>query len=790
MGRVLRSVAVTATLFGALSASHAQEGAPPSSAGAATSSDGLSSTQAPPAIAVDPVQPETAATSPTTPKRTPALGEIVVTARRHEESLQDVPISVNVLDEEALAERNITNGNDLAQASPGLSGANGFSRSQILFTIHGQGEIYGIQNPGVVPYYAEAAEFSPYLYDLSSVQVLKGPQGTLFGKNTTGGAVLLTPKKPEDTYGGFFVQRLGEYSRNDQEFGFGGPVPFLQDVLSFRVAGQVLRRDGYTKNLANGDDLDNEHRESFRGSLVFRPLEGLENYTIYQYDHANENGAGDVFYALIDTVDGSLTTPYWQQLRDYLPIQQARGPREVEYDAPTKDIYRQWGLINTTTFTLPQGTFLGLDRQNFSVKNIYRFSKGGNRILQLDIDGSPYRVLGFDTTTPAAYRRTDEVQLQYDDSDGVTGVVGIYYDRADAPAFTTNAQLSVPVANVPLDLFITQGTTSRSRAAYAQGSWRFLPDWTGTVGVRRTFDTRTSDQAQYLTTLEVPISGGSFKERFNATTWNFALNYQLTDDIMNYVTVRRGYKAGGINAIDDPEKVAYKPEYVTDIELGMKSQWDIGGWQMRANVDVFYDQYKNIQRSVTPPGNLVPTLVITNAARAKLGGADLDLLIVPSEIFDATVQYTYVKTHYDEYMDPSFGDLSKGRFPNTPKHQVGLTPTIHMPLPDPWGVLAAQLPFFYQTSAAIVPNNVPNGNRTNDDALPGANRSGFHRFDFRMDWRQIHGSGLSAAFYVRNFTNEEYVVGGTNNLTSTLLGFANVLYGAPRTYSFEIRYDF
>src|SRR3546814_732896 len=233
----------------------------------------------------------TAITSAAVPIHDPT-GDIVVTARRTAERLQDVPLSVTAIDAQSLDERNVRNVADLPAVAPGLSAQVSGSGTSIQFSIRGQGLTLGQSAPGVVPYFAEVPEFSTQFYDLEGVQVLKGPQGTLFGRNTTGGAILFSPRQPDNEFGGFITGRFGTYNRHDIEFGVGGAI--IPDKIMVRFAGQMLRRKGYSRNLAFDERVNGEHKDSFRVSLLLRPIEALENYTIYENTDIDENGNAQI----------------------------------------------------------------------------------------------------------------------------------------------------------------------------------------------------------------------------------------------------------------------------------------------------------------------------------------------------------------------------------------------------------------------------------------------------------------------------------------------------------------
>ena len=743
-------------------------------------------------VSVDPVgQPEPQ--TRTAPERKVGIPEIIVTARRVEESLQEVPIAINVLDEQALATQSIKDGYDLSRASPGLSSYEGGFRTTTVYSIRGKGEAFVGSAPGVVPYFADAPMFSPFIYDLSSVQVLKGPQGTLFGKNTTGGAVLMTPKKPTGEFSGYVSGRFGNYSRADKEFAIGGPV--LGDALLLRVAGQIVRRGGYTKNLTDGQHLDDEHRESFRASLLATPFEDLENYTIAQIDNVDENGTAAV---LSDFVD-SPTFAYNAELGPYLEKQRERGPRKVEHDKSQYLRYKSWGIINTTTYQLSD---------EFDVKNIYRFSKekippiaGG----QLDIDGSPFRKLhSVPLSHGPQYRRDDELQLLFDDGERFTGVVGVYWEDTVAQLARTQAELTVvgsPGAGlpplVPLDIIVTNKIDDTSKAAFVQGGWTFLPDWTITLGFRRTKDDRISWQGAAAgegapTNLPIGLPLLAYEKRtlsFTENSWNVALDHRFTETLLGYATVRRGYKAGGFNLTTVADELTYKPEFVDSYEIGVKSDWDLGGIPMRANVDVYYDDYTDIQRLVTSE-SVTGGFSTRNATAATIYGSDLDLTLAPSDWFELSLQYAYLKTKYDDYVDEDYGDLTKSKFVNSPEHQVMVVPAIHFDLAGRWGHIALQTPIYYQSEYAISALNTPNGNSNNDVSVPGSIKPGYARYDARVDWRNIGGIALSAGLYVRNLTDKEVEVGGQSFMSNPLTGVASTIYNAPRMVQLDLRYDF
>jgi outer membrane receptor protein involved in Fe transport len=228
---------------------------------------------------------------------------------------------------------------------------------------------------------------------------------------------------------------------------------------------------------------------------------------------------------------------------------------------------------------------------------------------------------------------------------------------------------------------------------------------------------------------------------------------------------------------------------VTDYAAGLKSKWNVDGVAILANVEVYYDRYTNIQRSITAIG-ADPTPFVSNAASAKIWGIDLETKFVPSEYFDMGLNYSLLKPSYDSYTDAEYGNLVNSKFPLAPTNQLSVTPAAHKPLGDRYGIVSLSATVFYQSDFAIDVANTPNGNPHNDASIPGSVRPGFTRLDARLEWEKVMQQPLSIAFVVRNATNKIYELGGTNNLATPSFGVATAIYGEPRMWSIEMRYQF
>src|ERR1700722_19129976 len=228
------------------------------------------------------------------------LQEVVVTARRRDENLERVPVAVAVLNGAQLITEGVKTQTDLQTAVPGLSVRQTDQQNQFNYSIRGEGvDAFSNSRPAVLPYINDvqvSTNGASSLYDIDSVQVLKGPQGTLFGRNATGGAVLFNTAKPTDEFGGYATVRFGNYDL--KEFQGAVNLPIVSDKVLLRLAGDIDDQAGYQRNIFNGTELGAVSRRSGRATLILRPNDQLENTTVYEYDSAGGNNVGLELYSV------------------------------------------------------------------------------------------------------------------------------------------------------------------------------------------------------------------------------------------------------------------------------------------------------------------------------------------------------------------------------------------------------------------------------------------------------------------------------------------------------------
>jgi iron complex outermembrane receptor protein len=738
------------------------------------------------------------------------LEEIVVTARRREERLQSVPIAITAFTATDIRSKNITSAQDLTVFVPSMIMNNnaGFGSG---FSLRGQTASLGA-GPGVVAYFAEVPLVNgqsgigtfqggtgPGLfYDLENVQVLNGPQGTLFGRNTTGGAILFTPQKPTNNFEGYAQITVGSYDWH--EFEGAVNIPIVSDKVLLRLSGDVAMRDGYTIDVGpgpvNGKDYSNRDYWAARASLVLRPTDDFENVTIFNSLYRHEHGPGVVLTG-VNPVGTLATTVGLQTALDYLEQQNARGPRETE-NSPLSGVDKEWdyGVYNISHWDIAD---------NVALKNIAAYQVDKNSAFLTDFDGSPFQVQDViprqgEPWTAASQQYSEELQFSGKAlDDKLQWTVGGYLEYSSPttfPEFDVIQLLQLgPNFYSPTLIQVQEGSTQRSQAAYGQASYDFagvtetLEGLKLTLGYRYTWDYRSDDSA-----ITIPVFGGlcavkpgffapncllASSGNFHAPTWTAGLEYQLTPDTLFYAKGSRGYKSGGFN-LSTPKQSAFntfKPEYVTDIEIGAKSDWEIMGIKGRTNIALFHDDYTNIQRSVTQLINGLSSPVTENAASATIQGIEFQGTFIPVAGTELSLAYSLNDAKYNTFIDPLLGSRAGLEFPFVSRNKVSVTAKQEIPIPAEWGNLNFLATYSYQS------------HYKGDSSYAAITIvQGYGLLNLRLDWQNVLEQPLDVSFFVTNVTDELFV---TKNFgLYDVFGVNAIEYGEPRMIGAQIRYHF
>jgi iron complex outermembrane receptor protein len=755
------------------------------------------------ALSAGSAQAQEAASKTNSGTTTSSLEEVVVTARRREERLQDVPIAVTAFTPERLKDAQVTTARQLVGMVPSLNVNSGNQRDFQRFFIRGQGAVVG-GNEGVVAYFAEAP-MSQYIaggpglyYDLENLQVLTGPQGTLFGRNTTGGAMLFTPKQPTDRNEGSIQAGYGNYKNTE----VAGVVNWaaIPDMLRIRASADVRRRQGFTTQVSDGSKLDSINYQTYRVGVLFTPNDAISNYLVGQYTISDTSGTGIVILAATPT---SPALPYVAQ-------QQALGVRNVLDTAPHWWFTRTLLAVNTTTVKLSP---------NLTFKNIASFSRvrvsGG-----FDNDGTPLPITHFLRThysgQPSAFGEnrneylTEEAQIQGNSLDNkLNWVVGGFWQNTYPYGYqeidTIGGGFLAPTIS---------HVNSTSKAAFAQATLDFgafsesLDKLKFTAGYRYSWDTRHYSASAYSTAsgkpvcTSVPVTATSgiypncfvkFNGKFEAPTYTLTLDYKIAPDVLAYVTRRTGYKSGGFNTVVNTQvPISYAPEKLGDWEAGLKADWKIAGMPVRTNVDVYEDKYAGIQRSVFLQNPQQAGAILTytaNAAQATIKGFEGQFTARPVDALTIDLTYSYMDAKYDDY--PNYRDLSlpgtaaqqitnlKGRpLPYTPKNKYGVNVRYQLPVNQDLGRFDVYGGVSYQSHYL-----------TTDQQQPAVYRIGdYTLLNIGANWRNVGGRPVDIETFMTNVTNKKAIAAGQVFYYSA--GVAAASYIEPRMFGVRLRYTF
>lgn len=723
------------------------------------------------------------------------FGDIIVTARRREENLQSVPISVTAFTDEALEQRGVTDRTSLADNTPSLfTISGGYPREFAYLALRGQGPAFG-STPGVVNYFAEVpnsvnidGRVGTY-FDMANIQVLAGPQGTLFGKNATGGNILFEPVKPKDEFEGYVRVQLGNY--DDRRIEGALNTPIVPGRVMLRIAGEVGRRDGYTKDVGPffaGKDYDNLAYESFRFGLTLQPTDSIELYTMLRYYHSENNGGGTVLGAFNPAAGFDATAlglgflpvaAFYPDVLTAVAEQQARGPRRVSYDLDQFSETKYWQVINQASVQLGD---------NIKLRNIISYSEL-RTLYGYDYDAMPFPIAGqrgrIPTVAPNFF--TEELQLQgtlFDDA--VDFSVGGYLDRqswSDPAGIEVYTFFPIGTLIPTISGFFTQ--TNKSEALFGQATVDLgklsgaLSGLSITGGLRYTWEHSFTAQ----TIGGPPTVSGSVDSDYPSYT--ATLDYDVTPGVHVYVTARDAYKSGGVNGPVpvDSEFRTYKPERLSDIEVGLKSQFSIGNVDVRANLAAYRGIYDNIQRTtaevVETPGGTIPLNVTRSAAKGKIQGVELNLAVMPVQGLTLNGSYSYIDARYTEVADASAGAILDGApFPYTPKHKFSIGGSYETALGGA-GDLVLAANYVRQTKVSTAQTNSSFYN-----FLPA-----YGLLNASIGLKDIGGRPIDLTVFANNITNEAKPVGVLDQYAQSS-GMVGLTYTEPRMYGVRIGYRF
>jgi len=781
------------------------------------------------------------------------LEEIVVTARRKEERVQSVPLAITAFSQSDIERKQIQTVQDLSRNVPSLAVSN--SQSDANAPYSSQTRLRGL--PGTVIYFADvplgAADYATgtglthglsagFYYDLDNLEVLKGPQGTLFGKNSIGGLISIEPKKPTNDYEGYAQVKFGNFA--DKEFEGAVNIPIIQDKLLVRIAGEGQQRDGYTKDYYTGKDYDNRNFYSWRVGVTFRPTDDIENYLVYDGFWQDSNGSSTIAKYVnphfILAADASKADPrlgFLASLVGHVPITLGTGPtlsglatnfggtiaaakaaQAFSFFPNIQQVVDQQQALGVRTELGHSVQGIGKDyfygftdtatwdvTDNLTVKNIAAarvfkqlsttddFGAGNLPVLNIGVPGNQQQ------WGDNSIQYTEELQLQGKAfNDKLSWVLGGYMEY-DGPLGDTLLG-STAVGNPSFYHFTN---TARSQAVFAHGIYDLSDYVEGlrfTAGYRYTWDHVTAEERGTNGVDAVvhkadgtnncsPVIGVDYNchvsagGNFSSYGWNVGLDEQLTPGVLLYVRSGNAYRPGGFNLNVPAANEKFQPEHVTDVEIGTKADWDLYGMHARTNFDLYHTDYKAIQVQelvsyADAQGNTHVNSLYANAATATLEGAELEASFAPLKGVEIEPHASYIYANYDKY-PAGFGTLTDHPpFLYLPKWQYAVTGTYHLPLDESLGDIALSATYSWYGHQYLSVNA--------GEIFPIM--PSYDNLDIRVDWTNVLEYPVDVGFFMTNVTDNVHVVGGFPIYAQ--LGFTSLVYNAPQMYGFSLKYRF
>ncbi len=655
------------------------------------------------------------------------LEEIIVTAEKREASIQDTALAITAVSGDLLENGGLDEIEDLSLDVPSLvfSRAGGEAQLYIrgvgtnLFGI-GQDSSVAVHQDGV--YQGRAQMGLTQFLDVERVEVLRGPQGTLYGRNATAGVINIIHRAPGDEPEGYVNLKLGNFNRYDGEAAYGGPIG---DNAGFRLAVRYGSDGGFTEDLdpRGGDEVDGGETMAARATLTFALSDTINakiigDYTDFDGDNRTIRPRGNLHRS---AAEGAQALPDFDQTRN-----------EV-------DSFQKWtisGITAEVTAELGGGLSLTSITGYRQFEDSFRFNTDGTEIFVTQTH--------FERDTD---QFSEELRLACD-CEGYEWIAGIYYFTEDK-----EEALGLPAINFggAFNIFATNKTDAW--AGFGELTWHFSDRLDGIVGVRYSNEEKEDWNLRGLT-------GGNFDGLFGASDprafsfsfpprnttddWNaftpkLGLKYDYSDNIMVYGTLTRGFKSGGTNSLSgDP---AFDPEYLWSLEVGGKSTLADG--RAIANASAFYYDYTDLQVSTFTEG----TVRVTNAAEATVVGIELDVSAVLSDQFTWDTSAMLLNAEYDQFVTRFGGgagtvlDVEGNKLINAP--EISLTSTLSYSTDIGPGTFSALAQIAYRSE---VFHSQFNETEVGQDSITLANvRAGITFLN-----------GVEVSFVVRNLLDKEY----------------------------------
>jgi len=747
--------------------------------------------------------------------------EIIVSARRRDERAQDVPIALTAVSGETLERTGAINLTQIAQLTPSLVIRNNNARNTFA-NIRGLGS-NAAQNDGLEVgvgfyvddvYYGRIGSSQFDLIDLERVEVLRGPQGTLFGKNTTAGAINITTRAPSFDFGFTGEVTLGEDGYHQARASVTGPI--VDDLIAFRVTGSYTERDGTLFNLYDGREINDYQNVNVRGQLLLTPAPNFEIRLIGDYSKQDS-------YSRISSLVGVFTEyANGAPLNNNHLQRAARGGYTYRFDItdPFARIVDVNGPVQADMEGYGVSAKIDWDLGPVALTSITAW-RGWDWLPDNDVDDTPLAVMLRSGTDNHQRQFSQELRLASTGERTVDWVVGLYYFWQNVNglghyqpgpdyAVWNNPNADRDLANYAYDGFLSLSIIeprTRSYAAFGQATWNVTDALSITGGLRFTYEDKTGLFDQYtaagndLSVLspEDRAAAQAMRDAIypevryttgledSALTGQVTVAYEVADDVLTYATYSRGAKSGGLSLGVLPAGVSpvVEPEKVDAWELGVKSQF----WDRRVtlNAAAYWTEVDNYQAAISEQIGTTSSFVryISNIPGVRSRGVEVDLTVAPTRNVRLTASAAYNDAVYKDYTNAQAApenrnvsqvqDLSGVQLANAPKFLYHVSADVSQPvtLLTPYDELYARFDFNHRSS------NDTSSTNSIYTRIPGyglANARIGVRFDDTFD----------VSVWVTNLFDKKYftALGASNQ------GLISGNLGDPQTFGATLRASF
>lgn len=703
-----------------------------------------------------------------------SIGEIIVTATKRATNLQTTSLGITALAGDDLAARQATNLDSLASLAPSVNFGQTTGNARIAIRGIGYDNI-SVGNESRTAFHVDGVYISrptaqlSSLYDIERIEIVRGPQGILYGRNATGGAVNIITRTPTGTTEGYVELTGGNYNLIKLNAAVSGP---LSDTLSARVATEMVHRGGYGRNTTLGVDIDNQETQAVRGQLRFEPVDTVRMTLSSDYFHEDDRAYGFHFLGIGAPPDSATG------FAGVIPRGIAAGgtvasnPRDSASDIMPFNRREIWGIALTTEFSIGA----------VDVTSVSGYRSSDTEIMT-DLDTTSTPITAYNQFEKSEHL-SQEVRFAgvYDRGDWMFGV---YYFNEDLHG-VSRFSVTPPFIAAGPTAFIAQGIANNGYqkteafAVFANGSLELTDHVTARAGIRYSTEkksVREASRVDFSTPwppfLPLPSNLVTNSKKWDDVSPSITLEYKPNRDLFFYATYSKGFKSGAFNL--GTGQPAVQPETINDWEGGVRAEWFDG--KLRTNISAFLYDYKNLQ--VTIVRNTL--LFIENAASAKIKGLEGEVKISPTDRFSIEGNLSLLNAKYKAYSSadaarPDLGvlDLSGNKLNQAPNYAFNLAANYQIPTSVGDFELRGEgrwsdKYYFTQFNREYVAN------------------PSFAMFNAFLTWKG--NSGLYSTIFVRNIANKRVVA--AEFVSSGLVG--NVLAGSlqpPRTYGATIGYKF